>query len=98
MNQEFSELVKYLDEKFGKVDTRFNKLFNVFATKEDVQDIKKDIGGLKGSLEALTISVDKLAKAVGDMHQEYIAIIATVDRHEKWIKQIAEKLGVKLEH
>jgi len=42
--------------------------------------------------------VDKLAKSVEDLHQEYIAITAKVDRHEKWIKQLADKLGIKLEY
>jgi len=27
-----------------------------------------------------------------------VALTAKVDRHEKWIQQIADKLGIKLEH
>jgi hypothetical protein len=32
------------------------------------------------------------------MHQEYIAITSKVDRLEKWIHQIAKKIGMKLEY
>lgn len=53
---------------------------------------------LRESVRALTVSVDRLAKAIEDLHQEFAAITAKVDRHEKWIKQIAEKLGLKLEY
>ena len=87
------------------------KLKEVLATKEDLAklltleefdefkvEIKQDFGSLRESIQALTISVDKLVKAVEDMRQEYVVITGKVDRHEKWIQQIAEKLGVKLEY
>lgn len=87
------------------------KLKEVLATKEDLAkiltleefdqfkgEIKQDLDGLRESIQALTVSVDKLVKAVADMHQEYVVITGKVDRHEKWIQQIAEKLGLKLEY
>ncbi|MFH1180942.1 MAG: hypothetical protein V1705_00855 [bacterium] len=87
------------------------KLKEILATKKDFArlvtleefdqfkfEIKQDFEALRESIQALTISVDKLAKAVEDMHQEYLALTLKVDRHEKWIQQIAGKLGVKLEY
>jgi len=74
------------------------KLSEVLATKEDIKDLRQDIDGLRETVQSLVVSVDKLAKAVADMHQEFVMIIAKVDRHEKWIMQLAEKLGVKLEY
>lgn len=83
----------------------------VLATKEDLakvvtldefdefrKETKEEFNSLREAIQSLTISIDKLAKAVEDMHQEYLAITAKVDRHEKWLHQIAEKLGIKLEH
>jgi len=32
------------------------------------------------------------------MRKEYTAIAAKINIHEKWIHQIAEKLGIKLEY
>jgi uncharacterized coiled-coil DUF342 family protein len=80
------------------IDEDIKKIIEVVATKEDIRELKEDISGLRESVQALTISIDKLVKAVGDLHQEFIAITAKVDRHEKWIHQIAQKLGIKLEY
>ncbi|MBI4114686.1 MAG: hypothetical protein HY445_02490 [Candidatus Niyogibacteria bacterium] len=78
-------------------DQDIQKIINVVATKEDVQEIKEEVSALKESIQALSVSVDKLAKAVEDMHKEYVVITHRVDRHEKWLQQIADKVGVKLE-
>ena len=40
------------------------KLIEVFATKEDIKDLKQDVTSLREAVQALTISVDKLVKAV----------------------------------
>ena len=72
------------------------KLMEVLATKEDVQELRQDVEGLRDSVQELTTAVDRLAKAVDDLHIEYAAIAMQTTRHEKWIQQIAEKLGIKL--
>jgi len=76
--------------------------FVKLITREEFEQFRKEVNeeftNLREAIQALTISVDRLAKAVEDMHQEYIAITAKVDRHEKWIQKIAEKLGIKLEY
>lgn len=87
------------------------KLKEVLATKEDLakiltleefgqfkKEIKQDIDGLREILQSLVVSVDKLVKAVADMHEEYVMITGKMDRHEKWIQQIADKIGIKLEY
>ena len=79
-------------------DKDIQKLIEVFATKEDIKDLKQDIAGLREQIQALTVAVDRLVKAVENLRQEYFAIKSQVDRHEKWLHQIAEKLGIKLEY
>ena len=78
MDNDYSELIGYLDGKFGDMDTQF-------------ADLKKDFSNL------LT-SVDCYAKKADGYFQEMVMLSHQVDRHEKWIQQIAEKLGVKLEY
>jgi len=78
MNQDFSELVKYLDEKFINIDRRFDEM------KKDFVDLQT--------------SVDAYAKRADAFFQEMVALSHKVDRHEKWIQQIAAKLGIKLEY
>ena len=77
MDKDFSELVKYLDEKFTNIDGRFD-------------DIKKDFVDLQSS-------VDTYAKKADTYFQEMVMLAHKVDRLEKWIHQIAEKAGIKLE-
>ena len=62
------------------------------------KDIKYYINGLREMVQDLVVSVDKLVGAIDDLKQEYTMVTAKVDRHEKWIQQIAEKLGIKLEY
>jgi len=81
----------------------------IFVTKEDFaklvtldefdkfrKETKKEFNNLREHIRALTISVDKLVKAIENLKQEYVAITSKIDRHEKWIQQIAEKVGVEL--
>ena len=77
MNQDFSELIKYLDEKFINIDKRFD-------------GVKKDFVDLQTSLDAY-------AKKADTYFQEMVMLSHKVDRMEKWIHQIAEKVGIKLE-
>ncbi len=79
-------------------DQDITKLTAVLATKQDVQDLKEELVGLKETVQALSIAVDKLIKAIDDLRQEYIAITSQVNRHEKWLQQIADKVGIKLEY
>lgn len=74
------------------------KLLDVLATKEDVEELRQDIIGLRETVQALVVSVDKLVKAVSDLKTEYSAIANQMSRHEKWIRQLAEKLNLKLEY
>jgi len=87
------------------------KLVEVFATKKDLaklltmeefgnfrKEIKQEFSDLREVVQALAVSVDKLAKVVDDLREEYVAITSKIDRHEKWLHQLADKLGIKLEY
>ena len=67
----------------------------VFATKEDFEALREE---MKKSFSDLQTSVDAYAKKADTYFQEMVVLSHKVDRHEKWIKQIADKLGIKLEY
>lgn len=67
----------------------------VFPTKEDFENFKEE---LRKSFADLQTSVDTYAEKADDYFKEMVALSHKVDRHEKWIHQIAEKLGIKLEY
>ena len=86
------ELTQYLEKKFDAVDAGFINL------QEEIRDLKQGLNGLQESIQSLTVSVDKLVGAVSDLKTEYAAIVNQIDRHEKWLHLVAEKLGIKLEY
>lgn len=66
----------------------------VFPAKEDFESFKDEI---KQSFSDLQSSVDAYAKKADTYFQEMLMLARKVDRLEKWIHQIAEKVGIKLE-
>lgn len=78
-------------------DEDITKLAAVLATKEDIKDLREETDLLRETVQALTIAVDGLAKAISDLRAEYAAVANKNARHEKWILQLAEKIGLKLE-
>jgi len=67
----------------------------VFPTKEDFEVFKDE---MRKDFSDLQTSVDAYAKKADAYFQEMVVLTHKVDRHEKWIQQIAAKLGVKLEY
>jgi len=82
MAQNYSELIEYLDERFGKIDKNLENLKETKADKKDVQSLMN--------------SIDRLAKAIETYHHEQTALGAKVDRLEQWITQIAKQTGIEL--
>ncbi len=77
-------------------DEDINKLTSVLASKSDIQEIKSEMADLRELVQSLIVSTDDIAKAIGNLSVEYAAISTQLSRHELWIKQIAEKVGLKL--
>jgi len=84
MEKDFLELIEYLDKKFTNVDRQLLDLKESKADKEDVSNLMN--------------AVDAYAQKADTYFQEMVALSHKVDRHEKWLLQLAEKLGVKLEY
>jgi len=90
MNKDYGELIEYLDEKFSVINERFDFIDKKFKeTDKRLEEIEKRINQLVNS-------IDKLTKAMEIYHHEQVALSAKVDRHEKWIFQMAEKMGIEL--
>jgi predicted nuclease with TOPRIM domain len=94
-DKDIQKLVSILATKKDLDDMVTNSL-KIFATKQDVGEIKSDVVDLKELLQSLIVSVDKMAKSMEILGAEYKAVSVQLTRHEKWIKQISEKVGVQL--
>jgi uncharacterized coiled-coil DUF342 family protein len=99
MLQDNSELIEYLDKRFTKIDEKFNSLIEVFAVKEDIKELHEKIDNLpsKEDFSNLVSSVDSYMHKADTYFQEMLVLARKVDRLEKWIHQIAEKVGLQLE-
>jgi len=84
MKEDFSELIQYLDKKFTNIDGKLDNLQENKADKSDVNELMN--------------AIDAYATKADTYFQEMIALSHKTDRHEKWIQQLAQKLGVKLEY
>ncbi len=91
MDKDFSELIEYLDKKFSKTDQKLIEL------DEGIKDVRERMA-TKEDFNDLQTSVDAYAKKADAYFQEMVMLTHKVDRLEKWIHQIAEKVGIKLEH
>ncbi|RLG46051.1 MAG: hypothetical protein DRN92_05975 [Thermoproteota archaeon] len=78
-------------------DEDIKKLIEVFVTKDDLKEAVKNLS-TKDDLNKLLTAVDAYAKKADTYFQEMVMLAHKVDRHEKWLHQIAEKLGIKLEY
>jgi len=89
MSQDYSELVQYLDDKFTKIDTKFvdvkQRLIGLDEKKADKEDINN-----------LMTAIDSYAQKADTYFQEMVMLAHKVDRLDRWIHQIAEKVGIKL--
>ena len=78
-------------------DEDIKKLIEVFTTREEMKEMVASLS-TKEDFSNLQTSVDSYAAKADNYFQEMVVLTHKVDRHEKWIQQIAEKIGVKLEH
>ncbi len=73
------------------------KLAEVFATKDEIKEMISPLS-TKDDFNELMTSIDNYATKVDTYSQEMTMLTGKVNRHDKWLLQIAEKLGIKLEY
>ena len=67
----------------------------VFPTKVEFQQFQEE---MRKDFAGMLTAVDAYAKKADTYFQEMVMLSHKVDRHEKWILQLAEKLGLKLDY
>jgi hypothetical protein len=60
--------------------------------------IEQQLGALDDKFDGLQSSVDAYAKKADSYMQEMLMLAHKVDRLERWMQQIAQATGVKLEY
>ena len=78
MNNDFSELIQYLDDKFHRINSQLEYL------KENKTD--------KSDFRELMTAVDAYAQKADAYFQEMVALSHKVDRHENGFKKLPKNL------
>lgn len=85
LKDEIKDFRKDVGEQFSNTEVRF-------------QSVERRFDEMRQDFLNLQISVDAYAKKADTYFQEMAALGYRVNRHEKWLQQIAEKIGMKLEY
>ena len=80
-----------MKEDFSELIQYLDEKFNTIETKLDTKVDKVDFNNLQ-------TAVDAYAKKADTYFQEMVMLSHKVDRHEKWLQKLADKLGVKLDY
>lgn len=111
MAQDYSDLIKYLNKEFSRIDGRLDGADKRFDSVEkrlegikchlEVVDARLNnmdiqIDGLHKKFAAIQDSLDAYAKKADDYFQEMLMSSGQLDRHDKWIQQLAGQSGMKL--
>lgn len=105
MNGEYKELVDFLGGKFEKIDKRFDetdkKLLLVSGRLSNIEEIMGNLEEKKADksdVDNLLNAIDVYAKKADTYFQEMVVMSHKMERLEKWLHQVADKVGIKLEY
>lgn len=79
-DDQFKDLKNYLDERFDAQDSKFDKRFDEFEAWLDAKADRRD-------LERIYDALDTILRNQEIEQQERAAIIAQLERHERWHHQ-----------
>jgi len=98
MDKDYSELIEYLDKKFDKIEQDVQNLqLKVLDNTAEIRENREKMA-TKVEVNKLVDAVDAYMKQGEDYRQEVVMLGNQVNRHEKWIQRIAEKLDFKLDY
>lgn len=78
-------------------DKDIQKLIEVFITREEFSEAISVLA-TKEDISNLHAAIDVYAKKADAYFQEMLMLSHKVDRLEKWMHEIAKKIGMKLEY
>lgn len=83
-----------LDDRLGKTDAAIAGIDNRLSRTESAIAAVAD--GIAAVRDDVHVGFDQIASRLDDDDIERVALMAQTDRHEGWIKQLADKTGTDL--
>ena len=88
---------KDIKDSFRRADKRFDRIENfVVQDHEKITSIEVRLEHIEDILGRIVKGIDTLVTEFQELRREYAAMKEQLERHERWIKQIAQKAGVAL--
>ncbi len=79
---EFTKLFTYMQKEFAEVNARLDELKTEF----------------KGDIDGIYTKLDDIAASIDEEDTERAAMIAQLDRHDRWHHEVADHIGLTLQH
>ena len=92
-DQEIQKIGDRVAERFNPV---FDRMFEVFATKQDLNELRLDFVALRSTVDTLVTIVDGHTLILEDLRMEYLSMGEQLSRHNRWIYQLADKTHTEL--
>jgi CII-binding regulator of phage lambda lysogenization HflD len=95
VDKRFDQLDQKFEKKFEKNDQKLEKIIlKLLEFDEKIENVRSDF---KKDFSVLHTAVDQYSIRADNYFQEMLVLSRQFDRHDKWIRQIADKIGIKLE-
>ena len=80
----------------GQTGTLTRTTALVTNIREDLKEFREELAPVPGTLDSHTTTLDSVFKNTEHWKTESMSLKAALKRHEDWIGDLAEKLGVSL--
>ena len=87
---------KELNGGLKELDEKIDRVIEQMATKDDLNEVKEKVEENSKAVHRILTIVEKLADPIQTIRTEYSAVSAQLERHDKWIKTLADETNIKL--
>jgi chromosome segregation ATPase len=84
------------DEDIEKLKTTFATKNDLQGLKNDFQEFREEFSVVKENVQAILTILDKQNKPIVELQQENAMATGRLNRHEGWIKHIAQETNTTL--
>lgn len=85
-----------MSKRFDILDKKLDRIIDSMVTRKEFEELTGRVSHIETILEDVVTAIDRLTKAVEDLTLEYKVIKVQIERHDRWFKEIAEKIGIEL--
>jgi uncharacterized coiled-coil protein SlyX len=94
----FSDFAERVDDRFNKVESRLDKIeFRLIRIEDDIKELKERVGNLDEKYDHIITALDAFLRHLKNIDDDNVAREVQLARFDRWLHEIAAKVGVKLE-